>query len=54
MEIRLIKTEEDYEWALERLENIFDAELGSKKGDELELLSMSIENYEKEHYPIEI
>ena len=54
MEIRPIKTKKDYEWALERLENIFDAKSGSPEGDELELLSMSIENYEKEHYPMEI
>lgn len=54
MELKPIKTEKDYEKALERLEDIFDAKLGSKEGDELEVLSILIDNYEKEHYPIEL
>ena len=54
MEIKPIKTKKDYEWALERLEDIFDAKSGTPKGDELELLSILIENYEREHYPIEL
>ena len=54
MEIRPIKTEEDYKISLERLEYIFDAKSGSKEGDELEVLSILIDNYEKEHYPIEL
>ncbi|MFV0391617.1 MAG: type II toxin-antitoxin system HigA family antitoxin [Paludibacteraceae bacterium] len=52
MEVRPIKTETDYEKALERLEVIFDAKSGSKEGDELEILSILIENYEKERYHI--
>ena len=35
-----------------RLELIFDAKKGSAEGDELELLSILIDNYEKIHYPI--
>lgn len=54
MKIRLIKSEKDYEDALKRLEVIFDAEPGSPEGDELEVLSLLIENYENEHYPIEM
>ena len=53
MEIKPIKNEQDYEKALERLEIIFDAELNSKEGDEAEILSMLIDNYENEYYPIE-
>ena len=52
MEISPIKTEKNYKRALERLEEIFDAELGSKNGDELEILSILIEKYEKENFPI--
>ncbi|MDQ1152621.1 antitoxin component HigA of HigAB toxin-antitoxin module [Sphingobacterium zeae] len=33
MEAKLIKTEEDYAQALDRLEVIFDAKIGSKEGD---------------------
>ncbi|MDX5583534.1 MAG: helix-turn-helix domain-containing protein [Aureibaculum sp.] len=53
MEIKPIKTEKDYDKALERLELIFDATLNSKEGDEAEILSLLIENYENKHYPIE-
>lgn len=53
MEIRPIKTEKDYDKALERLELIFDASPDSKEGDEAEILSLLIENYENKYYPIE-
>ena len=53
MEIRPIKTEKDYEKAIERLELIFDAAPNSKEGDEAEILSLLIENYENKHYPID-
>lgn len=52
MNIKPIKTKNDYEQALERLEVIFDAKKGTPKGDELEILSMLIDNYEKEKFPI--
>ena len=53
MELKPIKTEKDYEKALKRLEVIFDAPANTKDGDEAEILSMLIENFENEHYPIE-
>ncbi len=53
MKIKPIKNEQDYEKALERLEVIFDATINSKEGDEAEILSMMIDNYENEHYPID-
>ncbi len=53
MEIRPIKTEADYESALERLEEIFGALPGSKEGDEVEILSILIDKYESENYPID-
>ena len=52
MTIKPIKTELDYQNALARLEIIFDAKRGSKKGDELEILGILIDNYENEHFPI--
>ena len=52
MNINLIKTETDYNQALERLEIIFDAKRGTEQGDELELLGMLIDQYENEHFPI--
>jgi len=53
MEIKPIKTKKDYEKSLERLEVIFDANSNSKEGDEAEILSMLIDNYENKHYPID-
>ena len=52
MEIKPIKTEKDYNQALERLETIFDAQFGSAEGDELEVLGILINQYENEHFPI--
>ena len=53
MNIKPIKTEKDYQKALKRLEVVFDARPGTKDGDELEILSVLIEKYEDDHYPIE-
>ncbi|MBA5791718.1 helix-turn-helix domain-containing protein [Flavobacterium sp. xlx-214] len=54
MKLRPIKTEQDYQAALERLEAIFDALPGTEESDELEILGMLIEKYEKEHFPIDL
>lgn len=54
MNIKPIKTEDDYQEALKRLEEIFDSKPNSKEGDELEILAMLIDNYEKIHFPIEL
>ena len=53
MELKPIKNEKDYRDGLERLNIIFDAPADTKEGDEAEVLSMLIENYENEHYQIE-
>ena len=53
MEIKPIKNEKDYQNALKRLEVIFDAKINSKEGDEADILSLLIENYENQHFPIE-
>lgn len=53
MKIKPIKSEQDYEKALERLEIIFDSSANTKEGDEADILSMLIDNYENQYYPIE-
>lgn len=53
MNVKPIKSDKDYRKALERLEVIFDAPINTKDGDEAEILSLLIENYENELYPIE-
>lgn len=52
MNIKPIKSKRDYNIALERLEIIFEAKKGTAEGDELEILSMLIENYEMKNFEI--
>jgi HTH-type transcriptional regulator/antitoxin HigA len=54
MQLKVIKTEKQYQEALKRLEKIFDSKKGSKTADELELLSLLIEKYENEKSPIDL
>lgn len=53
MKITQVTNETEYELALLRLEEIFDAEFGSKEGQEMDALCSLVEAYEKKHYPIE-
>jgi HTH-type transcriptional regulator/antitoxin HigA len=53
MDIKPIKTKKDFENTLAKLEQIFDAPINSPEGDEAEILSLLIENYENQHYSIE-
>lgn len=54
MNIKPIKTKKDYQSALLHLEEIFDAKSGTEKGDELEVLSILIEKYENDNFPIDM
>jgi len=51
--MKLIRTEKEYDQALERLNIIFDAKPNSKQGQEAELLALLIEEYEETNHPIE-
>lgn len=53
MQAKLIKTEEEYNLALERVDALFDSKPGSAEFDEAELLMALIEIYEEQHYKIE-
>lgn len=53
MNIKLIKTEADYRKALERLNEIFDAKIGTLESDEADILGLLIDEYEKKNYAIE-
>jgi len=48
-----IHSEIDYKAALQRLEEIFDARPGTVEGDELEILGMLVDEYERKTTPIE-
>lgn len=54
MEIKPIKTEADYNKALARAEVLMDAPNRSKLADELEVLSILIERYEEEKWPMDL
>ena len=45
-----IMTEEDYEAALARIEELWTAEMGSPEGEKLLELVGLVEEYEKKHY----
>lgn len=54
MDIKVIKTEIEYEAALARAEALMDAAPGTPESDELELLAVLIEDYETQAYPINL
>ena len=53
MDIRPIKTNEDYEMALSRLSELMDASRGTPQGDELDILATLVDAYESQRFPIE-
>ena len=58
MKTKILKTEQEYNEAIERIYELIHSsenaiEPDTAKGEELELLSLLVELYEKEHYPIE-
>jgi len=52
MEIKPIKTENDYTDSIKRIEVLWGAKKESIEGDELDLLCTLVESYEMHHYPI--
>jgi len=52
MDIRPIKSEQDYKSAISRIEELWGAKMDTPEGDELDLLITLVESYEMKHYPI--
>ena len=52
MNIKPIKTEIDYEEALQTVESLMNAKIGTPEGDKLDVLVTLIEAYEEKHHPI--
>jgi HTH-type transcriptional regulator/antitoxin HigA len=52
MDIRPIKSEADYATALREIEQLWEAKPDTPESDRLELLSILVEAFEREHYPI--
>lgn len=52
MQIKPIRTDEDHDRALARIDALWGAEPGTPEGDELEVLVTLSVAYEEEHHPI--
>jgi HTH-type transcriptional regulator / antitoxin HigA len=52
MDIKPIKTENDYFKSLKRIEELWGSLKDTAEGDELDLLVTLVESYEMKHYPI--
>lgn len=52
MNIRPIKTEQDYNSVINRIEELWGAKKDTAEGDEFDLLITLVESYEIKHYPI--
>ena len=53
MTIKPIHSEAEYQAALVQIEAAWGAVDGSDEAEQLEVLAMLVENYEKQHFPIE-
>jgi HTH-type transcriptional regulator/antitoxin HigA len=52
MNVKPIKNKKDYDAAMKKIESLMDAKRNSPELDELEVLSILVEKYEDEHFPI--
>jgi HTH-type transcriptional regulator / antitoxin HigA len=52
MNIRPIRTDDDYRNALREIEQLFDAQPSTPEGDQLDVLATLVEAYEAQHFPI--
>jgi HTH-type transcriptional regulator / antitoxin HigA len=54
MELRPIRTETDYQEALQEIELLFDAPPNTPECDRLDILATLVEAYEEKHFAIEL
>lgn len=54
MDIHPIRTEDDYNNALLRIDELMDAEPDTEAGAELDVLVTLVDVYESKHFPIEV
>lgn len=52
MKLKPIRTEEDYNNALQAIDRLWDVETGTPESDMLEILVTLVEAYEKQHYEL--
>lgn len=54
MKLKPIRSEADLKRALARMDALWEAKAGTTDADELEVLSILVERYESEHFPIPV
>ena len=52
MELKPIRIKKEHQAALNEIETLWSAKDGSPAADRLEVLSLLVERYEQEHFPI--
>jgi HTH-type transcriptional regulator/antitoxin HigA len=52
-EVKPIRSKRDHEAALEEVERLWGAKVGTREGDRLDVLATLIDAYETEHYPMD-
>jgi len=52
MELKSIRTKKEYQTALTEVERLWDAPAKSAASDRLDVLTMLVESYERQHFPI--
>ena len=54
LDLHPIRTESEYEAALEELEQLIDAPADTPEADRLDLLATLVDAYEREHFPVDL
>ena len=53
LELRPLRSEEDYRAAMAEIDRLWGADVGSPEGDRLDILTMLVERYERNRWPID-
>ncbi len=54
MDVKPIRTNEDYQSTLREVESLMSAELGTPEGERLDVLVTLVEAYERRHFPLDL
>ncbi len=54
MNVKVIKTEDEYRSALKEIETLMTAEMDTPEGERLDLMVTLVEAYERQHYPLDL
>jgi HTH-type transcriptional regulator/antitoxin HigA len=54
MQVKPIRSKEDYSEALRRIEELWGAAQGTEEGDLLDVLVTLVEVFEREHFPVDL